>query len=84
MLPDALGHELFREIRHRHPHLPVLVVTGHAVDSAARQCFDSTRRHPDQAGQPARARALGADALQFDPDRDLVAFDNLGNEWFDS
>ena len=84
VLPDALGHELFREIRHRHPHLPVLVVTGHAVDSAARQCFDL-----NPAGiltKPVNLRELERSvltALQFDPDRDLVAFDNLGNEWFD-
>ncbi len=84
VLPDAPGHELFRSIRHRHPHLPVLVMTGHAIDSAARQCFDL-----NPAGiltKPVNLRELERsvlNALQFDPDRDLVAFNNLGNEWFD-
>jgi sigma-B regulation protein RsbU (phosphoserine phosphatase) len=84
VLPDGLGHVLFRELRHRHPHLPVLVVTGNDVDHAARQCFDL-----NPAGiltKPVDLRELDravVNALQFDPDRDLVAFDNLGNEWFD-
>ncbi|GEM_PF-2013895 len=83
-LPDALGHDLFRSIRRLHPHLPVLVVTGNAIDSAARQCFDlnpaGILTKPVDVREFERAFRY---ALQFDPDRDLVAFDNLGNEWFD-
>jgi len=84
VLPDAVGHQLFREIRLAHPHLPVLVVTGSDLDYAARQCFDL-----NPAGiltKPVDVRDLNRvvlTALQFDPDRDLVTFDNLGNEWFD-
>ncbi len=84
VLPDVIGHVLFRQIRQRYPHLPVLVVTGHEIDQASRQCFDL-----NPAGiltKPVDIRELQRaviTALQFDPDRDLVAFDNLGNEWFD-
>lgn len=84
VLPDGLGHDLFREIRRRHPHLPVLVVTGYDVDQATRQCLDL-----NPAGiltKPVDLRELDRavmTAMRFDPDHDLVAFDNLGNEWFD-
>jgi phosphoserine phosphatase RsbU/P len=84
MLPDAPGQDLFREIRQHHPHLPVLVISGNEVDHSARTCFDL-----NPAGiltKPVNLRELERAllvALQFDPDHDLVAFDNLGNEWFD-
>ncbi len=84
VLPDAVGNRAFAEIRLRHPHLPVLVVTGNEMDQAVRQCFDL-----NPAGiltKPVDLRELERivqAALRFDPDRDLVAFDNLGNEWFD-
>jgi CheY-like chemotaxis protein len=84
VLPDRPGHALFREIRQRHPHLPVLIVSGNDLDHAARQCFDL-----NPAGiltKPVVVHELGRmamTALSFDPDRDLVVFDRLGNEWFD-
>ncbi len=84
VLPDILGHDAFRELRQRFPHLPVLVITGNDIDNATRQCFDL-----NPAGiltKPVDLRELDRSvmtALRFDPDHDLVAFDNLGNEWFD-
>ncbi|GDY12000.1 hypothetical protein LBMAG53_08780 [Planctomycetota bacterium] len=84
MMPDGAGQAVLREVRRHHPHLPVLVVTGSALDAAARQCLDLN---------PAGILAKPLDvqdlepavrmALRFDPDLDLVSFDNLGNEWFD-
>lgn len=84
VLPDAAGNIALSRIRLLRPHLPVLVVTGNEMDQAVRQCFDL-----NPAGiltKPVDLRELERvvlAALRFDPDRDLVTFDNLGNEWFD-
>lgn len=31
MLPDRSGDEVLREIKRRHPHLPVILITGYAT-----------------------------------------------------
>nr|MBA3938981.1 response regulator [Planctomycetota bacterium] len=83
-LPDRPAAELFRELRERHPHLPVLLVGGHDCDHAARRCFDlnpaGLLARPIDTRELAR---LAAAAVASDPDRELVVLPRLGNEWFD-
>lgn len=84
VLPDSAGGVALAELRRRWPHLPVLVVTGDDFDHAARRCLDlnpaGILRKPVDLHELDRVVLA---ALRFDPDRDLVTFDNVGNEWFD-